>query len=275
MVPHHVRNVLYADFAAGIDIQRKVLFEVLPHHVVQPGVGILRDAAARLVVEGEPAVGQKVEGAPHAGVAAPHRPEIRRAVGLLETEFAVFAVEVALAAGETDHIGRIEAVVRVVEGEFPDAGLVGVAGNGPVRDADRHPDDALLGVDLVADVHPLADEFHDPDLVLVGDCKRLALRGIAIGIGEVHDDPDGLAGGLGPLEGDIDQGAVIDLSQLVFQFAPPAPGRLGDNELVLIHVADGLVGMGHLGDVREIAVGVPVIDFQHLARFPVGGRMVV
>ena len=224
---------------------------------------------------GEPAVGEDVEGAPDAGVAAADRAEIGRAIGLLEAEFLVGTVEITLAAGEGDDILRIQAVVGIVQGEGADAGLVGVGADGPVRHAEGHPHDALVDIDAVPHVHPLADEFHDPGLVLVGDGEGLAFGGIAVFVRQVHDDGNRLPGGRGPLQGDVDEGTVVDAAPAVHQFLAAAPGGLGDDDLLLVHVAHGLEGVGDLVDVAEVLPAVPVMHLEHGAGLPVRGGVIV
>ena len=126
--------------------------------------------------------------------------------------------------------------------------------NGPVGDAAGHPDDALLHVHAVLHVHSLADEFHDPGFALVGNGEGFALGGVAVAVCKFHDDVDGLTGGFCTLERDIDEGAVVDSALLVFKFGTAAPGGLSDDDLVLVHVANGLVGMGNLLYLANVTV---------------------
>ena len=187
----------------------------------------------------------------------------------------VLPLEETFLAGEGDDVLRIDAVVGVVQREGADPGLVRMGGNGPVRDADGHPHDALVHIHAVLDVRPLADEFHDPGLVLVGDGKGLSLGGIAVGAGQVHDDRDGLPGARGPLQGGVDDGAVVDAAAAVHQFLPASPGGLGDDELLLVHVPHRLPGVGHLVDFAEELPGIPVVDPEQGSVLPVRGGMVV
>ncbi len=147
--------------------------------------------------------------------------------------------------------------------------------DGPVRHAAGHPDDAFVHVLSVSQVHALADEFHDPGFVLVGNGEGLSLGGIAVFIGQFHNDVNGLAGRLGALQGNIDKGAVIYSAGLVFQLRPAAPGGFRYDELELVHVAYGLVGMGHLGNLGQGPLGIPVENLDLAAFPPVFGRLVV
>ena len=227
------------------------------------------------IIVREPAAGKDVEGTPDAGVTTADGAEIRRTVRFLEAERLVGSVEIAFAAGKSDDILRIEAVVGILQGEGADAGLVGVGADRPVRHAEGHPDDALVRIDSVPDARPLADEFHDPGLVLVGDGEGLAFGGIAVFIRQVHDDGNGLPGGRGPLQGDVDEGAVVDAAPAVHQLLAAAPGGLGDDDLFLVHVAHRLEGMGDLFDLAEILSAVPVIHLEQGAGLPVRGRVIV
>ena len=275
VIAHHVGHFFDAGFFAGEHVQGEIAFQVVAHDVIQVRVSVAGDGVTVFVVEGEPAVGEDVEGAPGTGVTAADGAEVDRIVGFLEAELAVQALEIAFPAGEGNHVGGVQAVVGVVQGELADTGLVGMGADGAVRDADSHPHDSLLGIHAVFDVHALADEFHDPGLVLVGDGEGFALGGVTVGVGKVHDDVDGFPGRLGALQGDIDEAAVVDAAFLVLQFRTAAPGGFGDDDLVLVHVADRLVGVRNLFNFADVAVGVPVIDFEHGAGFPVGRRFVV
>ena len=144
-----------------------------------------------------------------------------------------------------------------------------------VRDAAGHPHDALVHVDPVTDVHPLADEFHYPGLVFIGDGESLSLRRVAVGVGKVHYDVNGFTGRFCPLEGDVDKGTVVYPSLLVLKFRAAAPGGFCNDDLVLVHVAHGLEGMGNLLYVSKIAVGIPVVDLEDAAGFPVCGGLIV
>ena len=147
--------------------------------------------------------------------------------------------------------------------------------DGSVGHPHGHPDDTLLRIDAVAHVGSLANQFHDPGFVLVRDGKGLSLRGVAVFIGQVHDDLDGLTGRFGTLQGNVDEGTVVYASGLVFQFRTSAPSGLRDDELVLVHVAHGLEGMGNLLYHAQRLIGVPVVNLQGAAGLPVLGGLVV
>ena len=275
VVAHDIGHFLYAHLLARIHEQREVALQVVAHHVVQIGKGIARDGVAVLVIEREPALREDVESAPGTGVAAADRAKIGRIIGLLEAELAVQAVEVALATGKRNNVRSVEAIVGIVHGELADTGLVGMRANGAVRHAAGHPDDALVHVDAVAHAHALADEFHDPGLVLIGNGEGFPLRGVAVFIGQRNNDVDGFAGRLGALQGDVDEGTVVDAAVLVRQFLAATPGGFRDDELELVHVAHRLVGVRNLLDFTQIAVGVPLVDGEHGAGLPVRRGLIV
>ena len=118
-------------------------------------------------------------------------------------------------------------------------------------------------------VAAFAGEVHYPGFPGVGDCKALAFRAIAISSGEGDYGVYGLSRGLCPLQGYVDQTAVVDASFRVRELGSAAPGGLGDNQLMLIHIAHGLPGMSDLRNSAERAVGVPFGDLQHAAALPV------
>ena len=132
-----------------------------------------------------------------------------------------------------------------------------------VRNAAGHPYDTLVHVDAVADVHAFPDQIHDPGFVLVRDGESLPLGGIAVFVGQVHDDLNGLAGGFGPLQGDIDEGTVVDDAPAVQQFLAAAVGGFRDDELVLVHVAHRFEGVLYLGDFAQIPARIPIVNLQH------------
>ena len=134
--------------------------------------------------------------------------------------------------------------------------------DGPVGEAPGDPHDALV-------FRTFADQVHDPRLVLVCDGKGLPFGSVAEFIGQGDDGFDGLPGRRGPLQGDVDQGTVVNPPVLVLQFGTAAPGGFPDDKLALVHVPDRPEGMGDLRDFPEIPVGVPFVDLQQAAGSPV------
>ena len=157
-------------------------------------------------------------------------------VGVAEAErLARIGLVEALLDRELDDVGGVQPVLGVVEGEGGDPAHVGVGGDISFGNPGRDPDDAL-------DAGALADQLHDPGLVLVGDREGLARAAVAVFLAERVDDRDGLAGRLRPLEGQHHQAVVVELALAVDQLAAAAGGRLAERELVFVHQADDGVG---------------------------------
>ena len=257
VVAHHVGHVGHADLLGRLDEEGHFALEVIAHRIVQPVGGGAGDFHAVLFV-GEGALAQDVEGAPSTGVAGAGSAEVKRVVGVAETEIRILALVPAQLAGETDHVRGEEAVLGVVLREARDAGLVGVGADVAVGDAAGHPDDAFI-------VRAFAHEVHHPSFLRVGDGEGLAAGRIAVAVCQVDDDLDGLAGRAGALQGDVDEGAVVHHALGIGEAAAAAPGGLADDELVHVHIADGLPGAGHLLDAAQGTVAVPVADVEHRA----------
>ena len=188
-----------------------------------------------------------------------------RRVGIAEGELLVRSFVVPHLAGKGDHIGCIEAVLRVVQRELRDAGMIGMRRDVAVGNAAGHPYDALVHVLAIDDAAALADHLEDPRLVLVHDRERFAAGGIAVGVGQFDDRCDRLAGRSRPLERDIDQRTVVDAAVGINQFGPAAVGGFGNDQLTVIHVADRRIGMRHLQDLAQIAARIPFVDRHQIA----------
>ena len=123
----------------------------------------------------------------------------------------------------------------------------------------RHPHRAFVAV-------ALADHLEQPHLVRVGDGEGLARAGVAVLRHQVGHHRDGLAGRLRPLQPEPHQAAVVDDGLRVVQLFTPPEGALGDDELVLVHVADDRVRLFGLVDLPEELAGVPLEDVVLRAR---------
>ena len=178
--------------------------EILAGDVVIVGRGRLGDGLAVLFV-GELTVAEDVEGAPGSCVATSDGSEIGRAVSCAEVEVLVLAVEVAFLSREGDHVRGVEAVLRVVQREGLDAGLVGVRADVTVRNPHGHPHESLADVLSVLHLAALSDEVHYPGLVLVRYRECLAFGSISIFIGQIHDDLDRFPCRAGSLQGNVDE----------------------------------------------------------------------
>ena len=252
VVAHHVGQGLDRHLLFRLDVQRHLVGGILAHREIEIAVGIELGAA------------QQPEGRPHACLASPQAAPIGGAIGIAEAEFRVAAAEETFLPCEGNHVGRIEAVLRVVEREMVDAALVRVRANHSVGNAHRYPDGAFLLA--------FAHDLKDPALFLVGDGKALALRAIAIFLDQLVHHADRFAGRAGALQRHIDQRTVVDDAVFVLQMGTAAEGGLHNDELVLVHIAHRLVGMGHLGDLAAVVSAVPVVDIEQGTRRMVGGR---
>ena len=223
VVAHAVEDCFGRHLRAGFHPQRHAVVLVVAHRVVGVSVHV---------------VGHGAEEGPHAGFAGAHGAEVERRIGVAEAEIGVRAVVVTHLTGERDHVRGVEAVLGIVLREGGDTGLVGVGRDIAVGNAACHPDDAFAGVPaLFVELAALADQLHDPRLVRVGDRERLAARRIAVGVGQLGDHADGLAGGPGPLQRNVYQRSVVHAARRVLQFGTASVGRFADDERMLVHVA--------------------------------------
>ena len=294
VVAHEVHDFVDIDFVVGFNPEGHALGFGVAHGVLLIAAGFAVDTAEHGI---------------DAGVAATDAAEGEGCVGVAEGEFFVFAVEPSAGTGVGDYIGGIYAfhfglidVVHVVaadngvqtfafglaeffafHGELGDAGLVGVAADIAVGNAAGNPYSAvgvfifeLFGEVCLDGGTALSDEFENPNFVGVADGEAFAFAAIAI-VGHHFGHPvDGFAGVLGALEGDVDEGAVVDAFDFVFPaFFAAAVGGFADGKLVFIHVADNAVGVGYLGDFEKFAATVPIDKHEHGTGGVVGSLAVV
>ncbi len=244
VVAHHLHDVAHGELVVGLHPHRQLRGGDVAHDVVGRQIQRRRDPR---------------EAAPDTRLAGAQGAEFERIVGVGEAEVRIRAIEPPPRAGEVDHVGRVEAVLRILQREAPDARLVGVAGDVAVRHAHRHPHRALAA-------RPLADHLQDPRLVRVGDRERLPLAVVAVLRHEVGHHPDRLARRLRPREREIHQAAVVDNARRVAQRLAPAEGRFADRHLMLVQIADAAVRDRRLVDLAEVLPGVPLVDRNLLAR---------
>ena len=210
------------------------------------------------------------EETPDTGLAVADGAEIQGPVSFAEAEIRIRAVVVAHFPCEGNHVGRIHTLVRHdAEAQFligfarlwelADAAGVGVGGNAIVRHAAGHPYGPFAA-------GALADDFHDPGLLLVADGEGFPGRAIPILPDQLVHDSDGLPGRGRTLQGQMHQREVVQVALRVHEFLPPVPGRLDDAQLLLVHLADDGVGIGRLRDVVK-RMGAPAPDRDH---FPGG-----
>ena len=150
------------------------------------------------------------------------------------------------------------------EGQRGDASLVGMGCDGIVGNTDSDPVGAFLSF-------ALADQIHDPYLLGVAEREGLTFGGIAVFVDEGNEPLDGFAGGLTALEGDIDEGTIVDADGVPKGFAA-APSGLTDGDLVLVHISHYGIGVGNLRDGSLWTSGIPVLHFAHRAFRVIGSR---
>ena len=161
MVAHHISHFLHADLLSGLDEEGHLVLPVVAHGEIQVLLGLL---------VADHTAAQDIERGPYPGLAASHAAEIYRSVCVAETELLVCTLEVTHLAGEVHHVLGIEPVLGVIEHDVVDTGLVGMGADVSVRYAGCGPYDTLVDVAaLLVELAALADELHDPHLVLVGD----------------------------------------------------------------------------------------------------------
>ena len=171
VVTHGVLHILYRDLTRGADVER--------HRLLR---GVATDELFVLAH-----VRELAEEGPHASLAGTQAIKFVGAIGIDEAEILVGALEIALLAGEGDDVRRVHAVLLVAERDVVDTRLIGVGRDAVVRDADSYPYGALTAGSL-------ADHFHDPCLVLVGDGERFAAAVVTVRSHKVGHHLDRFAG---------------------------------------------------------------------------------
>ena len=242
VVAHGLLNLLHRDAFLGLYVER--------HGLVCAAKDIGKELFAT--------VGKHVVEAPYAGFAIATSTKVEGRVGIGKAEVFVQAAEVALFARKGDDVGRVEAVLFIVQRELMDAGLVGMGRDAIVGDANSHPHSALHA-------YTLAYHLHNPYLARVGYGKRLATAVVAIFLHQVGHHLDGFAGRLAALQGDVDKAAIVDDAGGIYQLFAAAKGGFGDGELMLVHVANNVVGGACLGDFAQVLTSVPLVDRAHSA----------
>ena len=203
--------------------------------------------------------------APHTGIGVAHLREGDGAIGIAEAEVLVLATEVAFLAGKGDDVFRIEAVLRVFERELTDAREVGMRRDAIVGDAHSHPHSALHA-------WALAHDFENPSLVLVAHGDGLARAVVAIFLQEVGHDDDGLTSCGSTLQPQMNHGVIVEPALGVLQFQTAIEGGLYDAHLLLIDIANDIVGVFHLWDVASDGSPAPLADGYHLTSLVAAAR---
>ena len=252
MVTHTLSDILQRNFLVGDDPQRHGLFIIpLPHSVGQVAVHVGTEM---------------IEEAPHTCLAVAAAREIRFGVSLIPREIGVLSREPPHLAGIFHHILGVEHVFLVFHIESRDTALVGMGTNGIVGNADGHPHRTLAP-------GPHTHHLHDPSFIGIADGESLTLGIVAISLDQVGHHADRLTSRFRPLQGDIDQRAIVEDSGRIDHLLPTAVSGLADSHLILVDIADDIISLRSLRYLAMILVGIPIIDLTHRARCMLPGRV--
>ena len=119
-------------------------------------------------------------------------------------------------------------------------GLVGMCSDAVVRNTCSYPYGTFLP-------RAFADDIHNPNLIRVAEREGLTLAGIAVLLDQRGHALDSLASRLAALQSNVDKASVIDAYGIP-ELLQSSPCRLTDGELVLVGVADNIVGVCYLRD---------------------------
>ena len=262
MVAHIVLDVAVADGSIGLDPERQSV--VLGQIAVKEGQVAVHNLCFVVMAEE----------APNAGLAVADGAEVQRAVSLAEAEVLVRAVIITLLACKRDDIGRIHALalynaettffVGLADlcnlGELADTAGIGIGGNAVVRKAHGNPNGTLV-------IGTLADELHDPGLVLVAYGEGLAGVAVSIFLDKVMHNLDGLPGGSCALQSKVHELEVAKPALLVVQLLAAVPGCFYYSYLILVHKTGHIVGIFCLRNIIDCSIGAPSAAYcHHLAR---------
>ena len=125
---------------------------------------------------------------------------------------------------------------------MPDAAGIGIGADGIVGDAHRHPHSPFAAGSL-------ADQFHDPGLLLVADGKGFARGIVAVLLHEGVHHRNGFPRRRAPLQRQVHQREIVQVSFRIPQLLTAVPGRFHDGHLLFVHQAHHAVGVARfLGD---------------------------
>ena len=241
VIAHRSLHISHRELAVGLDIERHRLLR----YVALDKIGV---TVHRLVVFPEER--------PDTGLATAQCAKVIGAIGCLETEIFVFALEISLLAGKFHHVRGVHTVFLVVERDLLDARLVGVRRNAVVGDADSHPNGTFPS-------RTFPDHLHNPCLVLVGDGKGLSATVIAVFSHQICHYLDGLARRLRALEGNVYQTSVIHDARRVHQLGTAPERALRDGHLIFVHVPDNGIRLARLLNLSQRLARIPLGDLEH------------
>ena len=167
-----------------------------------------------------------------------------------------------------DDVLGIHDVLLVLHVELVNTAVVGMCCDAVVGDAYGYPYGALAPL-------ALANHFHDPYFVGVGDRKTFATAGKAVFADEVGHHLDGFASGFGTLKTECHEADVVDAFASAVEFLATAECGFGDGQLVLVDLTDYSISFRCFGDIAEVVVGVAVDDATHCALGMLGSGVVL
>ena len=236
MVTHAGLQVLHAHLAIGDNPKRHVFrIRVFAQRPGKPRAHIL----------------EMIEEGPNTSFTKPAALEIGESISQLPGKVLILAGEPSLLAGELHHVLGIHHVLLVLHVKLTDTALVRMGANSVIGHSQSYPHYFLAA-------GTLPHHLHNPSLVGVADGKCLAAGAITIGLHQACHHLDGLSRGLGTLQGDINEAAVIYQSRGVYHLWPSAIGGLANGDLVFIDIAYHVVGLLRLGNLAQVLIGVPV-----------------
>ena len=127
-----------------------------------------------------------------------------------------------------------------------------------VGDADGYPHGTFH-------TRALAYDFEYPSLVFVTHGDRLTRATVTILLQEVGHDDDGLTCRSGTLQSQIHHGEIVEQPIGVLQLQAAVEGGFNDAHLLLVNVADDVIGVFHLGDIAPHGSPAPLTDSNLLA----------
>ena len=204
---------------------------------------------------------------PHACLADAAATEVVLGISVKEAEVAVLAAEPPLAARKGDAVLREHNVLLILLVKGADAALVGMGANGIVGHTQGYPRHGLAACTT-------AHHLHDPCLVGVADAEHLTRTAIAIFLGQRGHHFDSLTRGLGALQSQVHERAIVDETRRVDKLRTATIGGLADGDLPLVDIANHTVGYRRLGYLAVILFAVAVDDATHLARGMGAGRQI-
>ena len=226
-------------------------------------------------------VGYVVEHAPDADFAEAGAAKVNGSIGVGEAKVFVFSFKKTVFAGKADDVRRVDGLyvfifhkkIKIVSGnggfsigprEGGNACVVGMSAHISVGNHACYPHGAFMSV-------AFSDKFQNPHFVGIGNRKRFAGAGVAVGAHKFVINADGFAGGSGTLQRKVDKAAIIDDGAfLAFEFRQSTISGFAYRNLKLVDVAHYVVGLCGLFYFPKIFPGIPFVHI-HQGSFGPGG----